>query len=101
MSTGKRSSRIPASSVGSRPLDAVDHQDVDGTSGRLQLEPELFLHGREDRGAVWIDRRKWWSTGWRATLRQLVRRPGEIDIETPREPGAIDNNPLHELGQES
>ena len=39
-------------SVGYWLFDAIDHDDVDRTSLRVELEPELFLQRREERWRV-------------------------------------------------
>src|SRR5262249_51838148 len=64
------------------PFNVVDHEHVDGPSRGFQLEPELLLQRREQRRAVRIDRRQRRCAGRRitATLRELLRCPGQIDL---------------------
>src|SRR5262249_24479804 len=54
-------------------LHVIDHQHIDGPTLRVQLEPELLLHGRENRRAVRIDRRQLDPRRWfAATLWELI-----------------------------
>jgi hypothetical protein len=39
----------PKPSVFGRPLDVIDDQEFDGSSGRRQFQSELLLHRSEDR----------------------------------------------------
>ena len=54
----------PSGSVGARLFDVVDHQYLNWRFSRFQLEPELFLHRRQNVGK---------SVG------TVVSRKGEID----------------------
>ena len=41
-----------------RVLRAIDDEHLDRRLLRFQLQPELFLHGGEDRGTIRIDGRR-------------------------------------------
>src|SRR5437867_4096758 len=80
----------------------VDHEHLDRTPGRLQLEAELLLYGSEERRTIRIDRwqrrrARWWTSG--RALRDLIRRPRQVDVEVLREPRAIHDHPLCKLRQ--
>src|SRR5262245_55608831 len=84
-----RTARQESISVWSGSFDAIDHENVDGPSLRIQLEPELLLQRGEDRRTVRIDRwkrrraRRWWP------LRQLIRCEFELEFIHARKPGPV------------
>src|SRR5215475_5771334 len=92
----------PLPSVLGWPLNFVDHEHVDRPSRGLQLEPELLLERREQRRAVQIDRRQRRRARRRVTtaLRDLLGRPGQIDVVVASQPRSIDDDPLHVLRQQ-
>jgi hypothetical protein len=51
----------------------VDHQDFDHALLRYQFDPELRLHGFQERGACSHGRRVRWQVKWRAGARRLNR----------------------------
>jgi hypothetical protein len=61
--------------IGRRLLDMVDDKNVDWPFRRFQLESELFLDGRENRGAAGIDGGQRWRPWRRGPLRHLLRCP--------------------------
>ena len=65
----------------------IDDEQFDTALRRLNLEPELFLQGREESRTVRVHRRRRGSTRWRWP----VRGPVEIDIKVTRESGSVFN----------
>src|SRR5262249_4445258 len=79
-----------ARSVFRRMFRTIDHEDADRALLGFQLESQLLLHSSEDRRTVRIDRWRFGRAG--RTLRYLVGRPGQADVERALEACVIDDD---------
>src|SRR5687768_8087727 len=87
-------SRTPASIL-SRPLGAIDHENVHGTGRRFQLQSELLLYGGEERRPIRVV-----PCGQRdARRRRLVWRPEQFIVVGPGQARAIDDRPPGKAAQ--
>src|SRR5262245_54911214 len=93
---GERRSR--GTSIGRRSFDSIDHDHLDRRSSWFELQPELLLNRSKQGRAVWISRRHYRRSVWwrRASQSHALRSPREVKAVVPREPGAVDHEPLRE-----
>src|SRR5215468_9720128 len=87
----------PSPSVLCWPLNFVDNEHVDRPSRGLQLEPELLLERREQRRAVRIDRRQRRRARRHVApaMRDLLGRPGQIDVVVAGKARSVDDMTLY------
>src|SRR5262249_43614720 len=84
-------------------FDPVDHQRLDGTFGRFEPQPKLFLYCRKESRSVRIRRRRCAGPLRKrpkgSAALSYVRRPLELEIVIALEPGLIHDDAPSLIGK--
>ena len=80
------------------PFHVADDQELDGTRGPFQFQPELLLQGSKDRWSGWIRRRgSRIASGGTEVGSGFIGAKFDAEVELARDPGLIDHRAVQSI----